>query len=332
MQETQSLYIMVGMQGSTKSTYVKALKEGDPNLVVLSRDAEGGSLADLLPKVEGAVVAGKSVVIDNTHLTREIRKPFIEIGKKYGVRLVGVYMNANMEDCQIRALHRVFSKYKTLFMNGVGLGDRMDPHVFKPAVLFSARKNLEPPTAEEGFDIVNVMNVGGMTWDTKTYKNKALFLDIDGTIRDTENLEHKYPVKPDDIVPLVDPKKMREVLDKYRSRGYKLIGVSNQSGVAKGVLTEYNARKLMNKTREMLGYTDLEFPIYFCPHQSVPVSCYCRKPQSGLGVLMIEQHELNPAECIMVGDQKTDETFAKRLGFKKFHYANEFWASEALII
>jgi len=77
------------------------------------------------------------------------------------------------------------------------------------------------------------------------------------------------------------------------------------------------------RTNKLLG-VDIEY--YYCPHRVPPITCYCRKPQSGLGVHLIETHKLNPAECIYVGDRGTDKTFAKRLGFN-YVDANDFFGS-----
>ena len=59
----------------------------------------------------------------------------------------------------------------------------------------------------------------------------------------------------------------------------------------------------------------LEIRVRFCPH-NVPPTCYCRKPQAGMGVGLIREHDLDPSQCVYVGDQTTDKTFAKRLGFQ----------------
>ena len=100
-----------------------------------------------------------------------------------------------------------------------------------------------------------------------------------------------------------------------------LLGVSNQSGVGKGILTEEKARELFENTNMKLG---INVAYSFCPHKIPPISCYCRKPMPGFGVEMIHRYKLDPSRCIMVGDQKTDGTFAIRCGFQ-FQYANEFF-------
>ena len=61
----------------------------------------------------------------------------------------------------------------------------------------------------------------------------------------------------------------------------KLIGISNQSGISRGTVTEEQVIVCMNKTREMLGIAEKDFPISYCPHNPAPITCYCRKPQVG---------------------------------------------------
>jgi HAD superfamily hydrolase (TIGR01662 family) len=115
---------------------------------------------------------------------------------------------------------------------------------------------------------------------------------------------------------------MKDKINSYRADGYLFFGVSNQSGIAKKVLTEEDCKACMDRTKELLDFNDIE--IIWCSHQSVPVRCYCRKPQSGMGMYFIEKYQVNPEKSIMVGDMTTDKTFAERLGMtyidvKKFY-------------
>jgi len=112
----------------------------------------------------------------------------------------------------------------------------------------------------------------------------------------------------------------RKVLRALVADGNILLGVSNQAFVSRGKLTADEARACFDRTNELLGVViDYEF----CPH-SVPPTCYCRKPQSGLGVLLVERYELHPPSCVFVGDQTTDKTFAKRMGFQYYDQKDFF--------
>jgi HAD superfamily hydrolase (TIGR01662 family) len=325
------LTLLIGYQGSTKSTYAVKLA-AEQNATILSRDDAGGKLSDLLPAVKKHLQENKNVILDNTHLTKESRKPFISLAKELAVTVHAIHIDSPIEDCQIRVLHRMYSTYEEIFFTGKGtkktiktIKAEKDPHVFPISVLFAARKNFEAPSTDEGWTSIKKIKVPSPTFSAADgYVNKALFLDIDGTVRETEHLENKYPVRPDECVLIKERTQMRKKLDKYIADGYQLIGVSNQSGISKSILTEEQADSCFDKTRELLGYTEDQFPIIYCPHRSVPISCYCRKPQSGLGVWAIETYRLAPQECIMVGDRGTDRTFAERLGVK-FIEASKFW-------
>jgi histidinol-phosphate phosphatase family protein len=171
------------------------------------------------------------------------------------------------------------------------------------------RKNWVVPSADEGFAGIAAYKPP-KPYDASGYKNKAIFLDIDGTLRITEHLPNKYPTHPSEVT-LREGDKMRALLRSYLDRGYRLIGVSNQSGIAKGTVSEATVEACMNRTKELLG---IDFEIQWCPHRSAPISCYCRKPQSGMAVLAIEKYGLDPSQCLMIGDMTTDKTFAQRVG------------------
>ena len=178
-----------------------------------------------------------------------------------------------------------------------------------PAIaLFAYKKKFEKPTKDEGFYAIEEVEFKRVM-DEKKYSVKAVILDYDGTLRDTISGE-KFPTKPSDIKILPNRK---ETLARYQSQGYMLLGVSNQSGVGRGVFTHDEAVVCFEKTNELLGF-DIDYQ--FCPHNKFPVNCFCRKPAPGLGVYFIEKYGLSPKDCIFVGDKKSDQTFAARCGFR----------------
>jgi histidinol-phosphate phosphatase family protein len=317
------IIILIGFQASTKSSIARDIQKNVTNSIILSRDTEGGTIESLLPKVEKNIKDGKVVIIDNTNPTKKTRKLFIDLAKKLNVPIDAQYIKTTIEDCQIRHLKRMYEKFGQIYQTGTSPEHKKDPHCFGSVVLFKARKDLELPTKDEGFNKIIMRPAGTITWDNK-FKNKALFLDIDGTLRITEHLPNKYPTKPEEVE-LIHPKEqMRKKLEEYRNAGYKLIGVSNQSGISKGIVTEKEVDEIFERTRSLLGYSEEEFPILYCPHRAAPITCFCRKPQSGMAMECIMKLNLNPFECIMVGDMKTDEEMANRLNIKYID-VNAFW-------
>ena len=259
------IIILIGFQASTKSTAAREILANVSNAILLSRDIEGGTVESLVPKAEQMLKDGKVVILDNTNLTKKTRKLFIDLAKKHNIPVDAQYFKTTIEDCQIRHLRRMYEKFGEIYQTGTSPKHKKDPHCFGSVVLFKARKDLEIPTKDEGFSKVILRQVSPISWDKNIYKNKALFLDIDGTLRVTEHLPNKYPTHPDEVQLIHPAEQMREKLESYRSKGYKLIGISNQSGISKEIVTVEQVDEIFERTRSLLGYKEEEFPILYCP-------------------------------------------------------------------
>src|SRR5271166_47960 len=101
---SQRVTMVMGYPASGKSTVTKELaKKG---AVVLNRDTEGGTIAGLLPKMEAYLKDGKDVILDNLFPTIEVRKPFIELAKKYGAHMHCAFLSTSIEDAQFNVVQR----------------------------------------------------------------------------------------------------------------------------------------------------------------------------------------------------------------------------------
>lgn len=155
-------------------------------------------------------------------------------------------------------------------------------------------------------------------YNLDNYKNKALILDFDGTLRFSVG-NNDYPEKPEDVRILPNRK---QVLEDYKNMGYLLLGASNQSCISRNV-PEKICISCFDKTLELLN---LEIDYLYCPHKRIGKNCFCRKPLPGMGAFLIHKHKLDPKQCIMVGDTVTDQEFASRCGFD-FSTAEDFFAA-----
>jgi D-glycero-D-manno-heptose 1,7-bisphosphate phosphatase len=277
------------------------------NSIILNRDLIGGSLKDLVKLIK----KDTNYILDNTNLTKKIRKIFIDKANELNMQINVIYIKSSIEDCMIRCMNRHYQKYGKIYFEG--------EKDLSPIVLFKSRKEMEEPNINEGFNDLIVINAHKLQFDNFT--NKCIFLDIDGTLRKTDHLKNKYPTKKEEIELLYDVKLMRKILLNYLDEGYMLYGISNQSGIGKNILSINDVIDCMNETKKLLN---IEFPITFCPHNSFPIKCFCRKPQSGLFLEAIFKYEINPLLSIMVGDRTEDKTSAKRLNIKYIH-PNDFF-------
>ena len=138
--------------------------------------------------------------------------------------------------------------------------------------------------------------------------NRAVFLDRDGVlIRQVEG----YLTRAEDMELLPGA---AEAVAKLRKAGFKAVVVTNQAGVAKGLLSEAELEGLHQELRRRLQAlgTDLD-AIYCCPH-APEENCPCRKPAPGLLLKAARELAIDLAHSYMVGDATTDVEAAHRAG------------------
>jgi len=312
MKEEKRLVMTCGLPAAGKSGIVESYV--DYNYTLLSRDIEGGTLISLNKKLEALMIDGVDIVLDGTYTTKLSRSEVIELAKKYDYYIICLYFTTKIEDCMFNQVTRMIRKYDRLFTELSDYSKVNDPHMFPVAALYKMNKHFETPELSEGIDDIEKIDFKRYPSE---YKNKAIFFDYDGTLRLTKSGGH-YPTDISDIE--IIPGRTEKLLE-LQSQGYILLGVSNQSGIAKGLLTHETAIECFEKTNEMLG---VNIDYKYCGHSVPPITCYCRKPGVGFGVEFIEKYKLDPSQCIMVGDLTSDKTFAKRCGFKYVDASNFF--------
>lgn len=139
---------------------------------------------------------------------------------------------------------------------------------------------------------------------------KLAMFDRDGTINvDTGHLHE--PEKLELIPSTVDI--MRGYSD---DTDYKVVVVTNQAGIAKGLYTEADMRHLhryMEDELEKLGvHVDAWF---FCPHHpDYTGPCGCRKPAPGMLMAAMRDFDSDPTGCILYGDMPSDRLAAQSAG------------------
>jgi D-glycero-D-manno-heptose 1,7-bisphosphate phosphatase len=138
--------------------------------------------------------------------------------------------------------------------------------------------------------------------------NKAVFLDRDGVL----NEEIGNYVWTFDSFKIVDG--IIEVLQKLKSNGYKLIVVTNQAGIAKGLYTHADVKKMHDHFQEQSGSVIDHF--YYAPgHPSVSESLM-RKPDSLMWEKAMAKFNIDPSKSWMIGDKERDLIPAKKFGIK----------------
>jgi D-glycero-D-manno-heptose 1,7-bisphosphate phosphatase len=145
-------------------------------------------------------------------------------------------------------------------------------------------------------------------------RNAAVFLDKDGTL--VENVP--YNVDPD-LIRLAAG--AAEALPRLHAAGYRLIVISNQSGVARGRFAEEALGHVESRLCALLGAMGVPLTgFYYCPHDPEGIvpeyarACICRKPSPGLIHLAARKHDIDLSDSWFVGDILDDIEAGRRAG------------------
>lgn len=142
----------------------------------------------------------------------------------------------------------------------------------------------------------------------QTYK--AIFLDRDGVI----NQEVDYLSDPKDLV-LIDG--VIQALKIFIKLDFKLVVITNQSGIARGIFSEEDLSKIHLKLKKILKNESIELDgIYFCPHHpdlnleggitEYLKDCTCRKPNNGMILQAQKDLNIDFSKSFLVGDSVRD--------------------------
>ena len=130
---------------------------------------------------------------------------------------------------------------------------------------------------------------------------RALFLDRDGVI----NIEKEYLYKKEDFEFING---IFELCNYYQKLGYKIVVVTNQSGIARGYYSEKDFKTLTLWMSEQFLDKDIVIDgIYHCPHHpKISGECGCRKPKAGMLLDAKKDLGLDLENSIIVGDKERD--------------------------
>jgi len=139
------------------------------------------------------------------------------------------------------------------------------------------------------------------------FEKPLLLLDRDGTLIE----EGEY---------LTDPRQVRllpnatSALRRLKRSGFKLVVVSNQSGVGRGRISLSQLLRVNNRFLQLLKRRKAPIDgLYWCPH-SPKARCGCRKPRLGLVKRAAKDLNVSWKRCISIGDRPSDVKLGQRTG------------------
>jgi len=141
---------------------------------------------------------------------------------------------------------------------------------------------------------------------------KVIFLDRDGVI-------NKKPPKADYVKNWNEFKFLPgaiEALKILTQNGYEIYIISNQAGIARGMMTEDDLKEIHEKMKKELENHEAKVSgIYYCPH-GWDEGCECRKPKPGMFFQAAREHYLDLTKIIFIGDDERDVEAGEAAGVK----------------
>jgi aryl-alcohol dehydrogenase-like predicted oxidoreductase len=149
--------LVMGIPGAGKSRVAE--EYAARGYVRLNRDERGGSLRDLAVALDEELPAGRrQVVLDNTYLTRAARSYVVEAAGRHGLAVRCIWLDTPLAQAQVNMVERLLERFGALpTPDELKELARREPGLLAPTSQMRAARELEPPTADEGFSDVDVI-------------------------------------------------------------------------------------------------------------------------------------------------------------------------------
>jgi aryl-alcohol dehydrogenase-like predicted oxidoreductase/predicted kinase len=249
----------------------------------LNRDERGGSLRKLAAALDDDLSSGvERLVLDNTYLTRASRSYVLDAAARHGAPVRCVWLDTPLADAQVNLVERLLERVGRLpTPDELKQLARREPGLMAPTSQMRSLRELEPPSAEEGFAAVEHT---GFARAPRTERSRAGIFVAAGAL---------------------DAPGWENVLGGVEPRAPHLVFDWSPEGSPDDV-AEHVVRLSSIVTGPVEGAV--------CPHGAGPPVCWCRPPLPGLPLAFARTYGVDPARSTLVGSTTAHRTLAANIG------------------
>jgi aryl-alcohol dehydrogenase-like predicted oxidoreductase/predicted kinase len=248
----------------------------------LNRDERGGSLAELADALDDALQSGdRRVVLDNTYLTRASRSHVIEAAARHGTRARCVWVDTPLAQAQVNLVERMLDRLDALpSTDELKRLARREPGIMAPTSQMRALRELEPPSADEGFAAVEHVHFERAAG---AHEAGGVFVAASVLVADgwSGSIRSAEPAAPHLVFDWRPDGAVDDLADEV---GWLAAVVSGPVVAA------------------------------VCPHGGGAPVCWCRPPLPGLPLAFAHAHGIDPGRSVLVGTSTAHRTLATTLG------------------
>ena len=286
------------------------------------------------PYDSGLIIADKSGVVNQWLAKEDVRPKYYQNRVNVGLHVIAP---AVLEQSDI-----VAEKVGVMDENGKPVKVDLDRQLLKPLAGTGKMFCYDSPeyvkdmgTPERYYSVCDDYKAGRVSGKNLKNKQKAIFLDRDGTI-------NKYVgfLRNINQFELID--EVSEAIKKINASGYLAIVVTNQPVIARGEVSFEELEEIHRKMETLLGekgaYLD---SIYYCPHHphkgyegerpELKIDCKCRKPKPGMLVKAAQDFNIDLSQSWMVGDGENDIKAGQNAGCRTALIGSESYGQTATV-
>jgi aryl-alcohol dehydrogenase-like predicted oxidoreductase/adenylate kinase family enzyme len=271
--------IVMGIPGAGKSRL--AADYVDRGYARLNRDERGGSLRALADELDAQLAAGAPrIVLDNTYLTRADRNRVVETAARHAAAVRCVWLQTPLAQAQVNLVERLLERFGSLpTPEQIRAASRKEPWLMLPTSQMRALRELEPPSADEGFASFDMVS---FSRQLSGAGGRGVFIGAAATERPgfARALAANDPAAP-------------HLVYDWRPDGDTGALAAEVARVASGVSGVVQAA--------------------VCPHQAGPPSCWCRPPLPGLALTFARAHGIDTSQSVVIGCSAAHRTIATTL-------------------
>ena len=273
--------LVMGIPGAGKTRVASEYVER--GYARLNRDERGGSLRDLADVLDKSLTAGMhAVVLDNTYLTRASRSHVVEVAARRGASVECVWLDIPLAQAQVNLVERLLARFGALpEPEELRRLSKTEPGVLAPTSQMRAWRELEPPSADEGFTVVRRVP---FEREQSPGGTPGLFV-------------------------------ARAAL---RGEAWEVAIAPLGASAAPALLFDWSpdgrAHDLAADGARLAAELSGPVETALCPHGGGPPICWCRPPLPGLLLAFVRERDIDPAASILVGASPAHRALAETLG------------------
>ncbi|MFL6036367.1 MAG: aldo/keto reductase [Gaiellaceae bacterium] len=248
----------------------------------LNRDERGGSLRELAAALDELLAAGaRRIVLDNTYLTRASRSYAVDAASRSGASARCVWIETPLAQAQVNLVERLLEQFGSLpSPEELRVLARTKQGTLAPTSQMRALRELEPPSADEGFAAVEHVPFAREPWHGRAHGGVFVAAAAMRQPGWQNAVAHGDPAAP------------------------HLVFDWSPGGDAQDIapLAAALAAEVSGPVASAL-----------CPHPAGPPTCWCRPPLPGLPLAFAREHSVDPSRSVLLGASAAHRTLATTL-------------------